>query len=141
MRVVVAALLIVHGLITAAQARGCFSPGGSAPNPSWVSWWPVPMGQSWLFARLGLGGSLAGAVPGTLWLMAGACLLAAGFGLLGFVVPTTWRRVLAGVGAALSLVLFVPYAHPLYAIGIAANAAVLVVLLWARWPTPQVLGS
>jgi hypothetical protein len=45
------------------------------------------------------------------------------------------------VGAVISLLLFIIYAHPLYAIGIGANLAILLVLLWAKWPSFEVLGS
>jgi len=40
-----------------------------------------------------------------------------------------------------SLVVLVVYAHPLYAIGIAADLAILLVLLWAQWPSVETLGS
>ena len=50
-------------------------------------------------------------------------------------------RLLAGLGAVISLVLFVFYVHPLYAVGIGANIAILVSLLWLKWPSPDVLGS
>jgi hypothetical protein len=76
-----------------------------------------------------------------LWLASAASLMAAAFSLLGFIVPSPWWRVLAGVGARISLVLFIPYAHPLYTVGIAANAAILLLLLWAMLPSPAVLGS
>jgi hypothetical protein len=140
MRIVVSVLLIIHGLITASQASGSFHPTGGTPNPKWVSWWPTPLGQSWLFARLDLEKSFLGTLAGVLWLIAAACLIAAAFGLFGFLVPTPWWRALAGAGAVLSLVLFILYVHPLYAIGIGANIAILLVLLWAKWPTPEVMG-
>jgi hypothetical protein len=49
-------------------------------------------------------------------------------------VPSSWWVPLAIAGATLSLSMLVIYLHPLYAIGIAANLAILIVLLWARWP-------
>jgi hypothetical protein len=33
------------------------------------------------------------------------------------------------------------YVHPLYAVGIGANIAILVFLLWIKWPSPTILGS
>ncbi len=141
MRILVGLLLVIHGLITVAQAGGGFKPSQAVPNPSWLSWWPSSLGQSWLLARFGLERSVLGSLAGVLWLFAGACLVAAALGLFAFAVPTTWWRILAGAGALLSLVLFIVYAHPLYAIGIGANLAILLVLLWAKWPPVQVLGS
>ena len=141
MKIVVIILLIIHGLITTMQSGGSFNPTGGVPNPKWVSWWPTPLGQSWLLARLGIEKSIFGSLAGVLWIMAGACLIAATLGLASFIVPAPWWRILAGAGALISLFLFILYAHPLYAIGIGANLAILLVLLWARWPSAAVLGS
>ena len=134
MKIFVGVLLIIHGLITAAQSGGSFKPTGGVPNPAWLSWWPNPLGQSWLLARLGLEHSFLGTLLGVLWLVAAGCLIAAGLGLLGFIIPSSAWRILAGCGAALSLVSLALYAHPLDAVGIGANLAILLVLLWARWP-------
>ena len=141
MRIVVGILLLLHGLITASQSGGSFNPTGGIPNPKWLSWWPTALGQSWLLPRLGPEKSLVGSLAGVLWLIAGAALIAAALGLFGFIVPTTWWRPLAGAGAVVSLLLFGLYAHPFFAIGIGADIAILVVLLWARWPSPEILGS
>ena len=141
MRILVGVLLILHGLITALQAGGSFNPTGGTPNPKWVSWWPTSLGQSWLLSRLGAEKSLPGIFAGLLWLLAGVALIAAALGLLGFIVPSVWWRVLAGVGAVVSLFLFIIYAHPLYAVVIGADMAILLVLLWAKWPPLEVLGS
>jgi hypothetical protein len=141
MRIIVSILLVVHGLITASQASGSFNPSGGVANPAWLTWWPGALGQSWLLARLGLERSFFGTLAGVLWLIAGACLIAAGLGLFGFVVPTPLWRILAGAGATISLFLLVLYVHPLYAVGIGANIAILVFLLWIKWPSPTILGS
>jgi len=99
------------------------------------------VGQSWLRSRLGLEKSFLGTLAGVLWLASGAAIIAAARGLLGIVVPTLGWRPLAAAGAIPSLVLFVLYAHPLHGLGIAADIAFLVVLLWAKWPPPEALGS
>jgi hypothetical protein len=141
MKIFIIVLLIIHGLITGMQSGGSFNPTGGTPNPKWVSWWPTPLGQSWLLARFGIEKSLFGSLAGVLWIIAAACLIAAALGLAGFIVPISWWRALAGAGAIISLFLFILYVHPLYAIGIGANLAILLVLLWARWPSASVLGS
>ncbi len=99
------------------------------------------MGQSWLLVRLGIERTFAGTLAGILWLAAGAALIAAGMGLLNILIPTTWWRPLAGIGAGLSLLMLILYANPMYLVGIGANLAILIVLLWAQWPSPEVLGS
>ena len=71
----------------------------------------------------------------------GAAIVAGGLGLLGVIVPASYWRALVGFGAALSLVVILVYAHPFYLVGTAASVAILVVLLWLQWPSPQVLGS
>ncbi|MHC1782351.1 MAG: hypothetical protein AB9891_06240 [Anaerolineaceae bacterium] len=134
MKILVGILLILHGLITAMQSGGSFNPTGGVANPKWLGWWPTALGQSWLLARPGLEKSAAGTLAGLLWLLAGAVLVAAGLGLFGFIVPSAWWRVLAGVGAALSLLLFIIYAHPFFLVGAGASLAILVALLWLKWP-------
>jgi len=141
MRILVGVLLLVHGLISAAQARGSFRPRGGGANPSWLSWWPAPMGQSWLSGRLGREKTPTGFATGMVWLIAGACLIVAAVGAFGAGDPTGWWRIVAGVGAGLSLLLFVPYAHPLYAVGIGADLAIIIALLWLKWPGAGTLGS
>lgn len=141
MKIFVGGLLILHGLITAAQSPTGFNPTGGVPNPSWVSWWPTNLGQSWLLARIDMEKSFLGTLSGVLWLIAGITIIAAGLGLFGVVVPILWWRILAGIGAAISLFVFIFFAHPLYAVGIGANLAILFVLLISKWPSPDVLGS
>jgi len=141
MRIFVVILLLIHGLITCAQAQTGFKPSEGVVNPGWLSWWPVNLGQSWLFKIIGLPKPFIGSLIGVLWISAGVCLLAAALGLFGVIVPTNLWRPLAAIGAIISLVLFVIYAHPFYAIGIGADIAILLVLLWAKWPTPEMLGS
>jgi hypothetical protein len=73
-------------------------------------------------------------------LVGGIALVAAGLGFLGMPVPSSWWAPLAIAGAMLSLSMLFIYLHPLYAIGIAANLAILIVLLWTRWPAMNLAG-
>jgi hypothetical protein len=137
MKFLIGILLIIHGLIVAGQSAGSF--GSTIPNelknPSFVSWWPINMGRSWLFSSLGLEKTLiVYRIGGLLWLAGGIALVAAGLGVLGFVVPVDWWRDLAIAGAAMSLLMLVIYFHPITIIGTASSLAVLVALLWAKWP-------
>jgi len=141
MKIITSVLLILHGLICAAQAVGSFSSSEGVPNPNWLNWWPTPLGKSWLLSQMGTGQSLFTFIVGVLGLVSGVCIIAAGLGVIGFVIPLHWWRLLAGAGAALSLIYFAIYAHPFFAVGIGANIAIQVVLLWINWPSIDVLGS
>jgi hypothetical protein len=137
MKLLISVLLIIHGLIVAGQSAGSF--GSAIPNelqnPSFVSWWPINMGRSWLFSWLGLERTLAVyRIGGLLWLAGGIALVAAGLGVLGFIVPPEWWRDLAIGGAAISLFMLAVYFHPITIIGTASSLAVLVALIWAKWP-------
>jgi hypothetical protein len=136
MKYLIGLLLIIHGFITAAQSSGSFSasPSSEIQNPAWVAWWPVSLGRSWLLGWLGLEKAPLTWIAGLLWLVGGIALLAAGLGVMGFIVPTEWWRILAISGAGVSLFVLVIYLHPLMILGTLASIAILVALLWARWP-------
>jgi hypothetical protein len=137
MKLLISVLLILHGLIVAGQSAGSF--GSTFPNelqnPSFVSWWPINMGRSWLFSLLGLERTLfVYRIGGLLWLAGGIALVAAGLGVLDFVIPSEWWRSLAIGGAAISLLMLAVYFHPIMIIGTASSVAVLIALLWVKWP-------
>ena len=138
MKLLISVLLILHGLIVAGQSAGSF--GSTIPNelqnPSFVSWWPINMGRSWLLSLLGLDRTLVVyRIGGLLWLAGGIALVAEGLGALGFIVPADWWRTLAISGAAISLFMLAVYFHPLMILGTASSLAVLVALVWLRWST------
>ena len=137
MKLLISVLLILHGLIVAGQSAGSF--GSAIPNelqnPSFVNWWPINMGRSWLFSWLGLDRTLAVyRIGGLLWLVGGIALVAAGLGVLGFIIPTAWWRDLTIGGAAISLLMLAVYFHPITIIGTASSLAILIALIWAKWP-------
>lgn len=136
MKLFIAILLILHGLTTAAQSSGSFGSTASSgiQNPSWVSWWPTNLGQSWLLSWLGLEKAPFTWISGVLWLAGGIALAAAGLGVLGFIIPSDWWRTLAIAGGAISLFMLVVYLHPFTIIGTALSIAILVALLWVHWP-------
>jgi hypothetical protein len=140
MKLIIAVLLILHGLIVAGQASGSFSPTGGVQNPAWLNWWPVNLGQSWLLSTLGIEQTLLARMGGILWLVAGAALVTAGLGVLGFVVPPAGWRSLALFGAVISLVMLAVYLHPFYGIGIGASVVLLAALAGAQWSLLTRLG-
>ena len=78
MRILIGILLLIHGLITIAISRGGGSP---LENPSWLSWWPTPLGSSWFLASLGLQTSIISRLLAILFGVAGLCFLASGVGI------------------------------------------------------------
>ncbi len=142
MKLLISVLLILHGLIVAGQSAGSF--GATIPNevqnPAFISWFPINMGRSWLFSLFGLQNSLpAYRMSGSLWLIGGLILVAAGLGMFGILVPVVWWRGLAIAAAAISLFMLLLYFHPLMIIGTASSVAVLMALGWFHWPTVSLL--
>jgi hypothetical protein len=140
MKIMIGVLLILHGMIVAAQSGGSFRPPSEGiPNPGWVTWWPTNLGQSWLLSGLGLQRMPFTTLVLLLNLAGGIALLGAGLGVLGVLVPTGWVVPLTVSGAAFSLIMLAIYLHPLYVLGISANVGILVALFWTNWPS-RVLG-
>jgi hypothetical protein len=142
MKLLISVLLILHGLIVAGQSAGSF--GATIPNevqnPSFISWFPINMGRSWLFSLFGLQNSLPTyRISGFLWLIGGLILVAAGLGMFGILVPVVWWRGLGIAGAAISLFMLLLYFHPLTIIGTASSVAVLVTFGWFHWTAANVL--
>ncbi len=138
----IAILLIVHGFIVSAQSGGSFGSGNAQiANPSWLSWFPVTLGRSWFLSAFKLEETLVDKVFGLLWVATGLCIIAAGLGILGFIIPKELWRTLAIYGASGSLVMLLLYVHPFFIIGILADAAILVALLWTNWLPKTLLGA
>ncbi len=142
MKILISVLLIAHGLIVAGQSAGSF--GSTIPselqNPSFVSWWPINMGRSWVLSGLGLERTLVTyRIGGLLWLVGGIALVAAGLGIFDFIFLTDWWRGLAVAGAAISLFMLAIYFHPIMLIGTASSLAVLITLLWVHWPPASLI--
>jgi hypothetical protein len=142
-RIVIALLLLVHGLISGAIGFGSFGSTSAVglANPSWLSWWPTKMGQSWLLTTLGMENRIVFGFIGLLWLVAMICFVAAGFGLLGIVVPREWWRGLAIAGALVELPVLVLLFHPLYVPATFIDAGIIVALYWADFPSEGALGA
>ena len=121
MHILLGILLVIHGFIVTAQSSSSFKPSSGLANPSWLNWWPANLGQSWLLINSGAEESLLAKAGGFLWLAAGLALIAAGLGILGFIIPTAWWRSLALVGAIISLVMLIVYLHPFYGVGLGAS--------------------
>lgn len=142
MKILITILLILHGLIVAAQSAGSFGATipAEVPNPAFVSWYPVNLGRSWLLSALGLERSLiAYRVGGLLWLVGGLTLVVAGLSLFGILIPVDEWRSLAMAGSVISLLMLLIYFHPLMIIGTASSLAVLISIGWFHWPAVHVI--
>ena len=140
MKIFIALLLIVHGFIAACQSPVSFNPAAGIKNPTWLAWWPANLGQSWPLNALELEHSLAVRMVGIFWLIAGAALIGAGLGVLGFLVPTAWWRSLALTGAIILIAMLAVYYHPFYSVGLGASVVLLVSLVGEGWPLFSKLG-
>jgi hypothetical protein len=142
LKYLLAVILIGHGFIVIAQSRGNFGNGNSQiANPSWLSWFPFPLGRSWFLAAFKLEGTLVDRVFGLIWLASGLCIVASALGILGFIVPRELWRTLAIYGAAGSLIMLLLYLHPFFLIGILLDIAILATLLWTKWPPETLIGA
>lgn len=79
--------------------------------------------------------ALAGIV---LTLAAGAAFVIAGAGLWAH---AEWWRALAVTGAAVSLLFFVVFFQPAILFGMALDIALIVALVWLKWPTKSMVGA
>ncbi len=134
MKIFIGILLVIHGLIVAAQSSASFKPSAGAANPAWMNWWPVNLGQSWLLVPSASENIIISRGLGTFWLAAGLALIAAGLAVLGIIIPIEWWRNFALAGAALSILLLVVYFHPFFIIGFGADVILLAALLLKQWP-------
>ena len=142
LKYLIAVILLGHGFILAAQSGSNFgSTNSQIVNPTWLSWWPTTLGHSWFLAAFKLEGTLIDTVFGLLWLASGLCIIAAALSIVGFIIPKDLWRTLAIVGASGSLVMLVLYLHPFYIVGILFDIAILVSLLWAKWPPESLIGA
>jgi hypothetical protein len=129
-----AGLLFVHGLITTAIGAGAVTkPDAPGVPTTGLSWWPTPLGRSWVVDgwQLGSGASVA---LGVVWTLGGLALLGASVGLFG--VPGLHRvwQLLAVAGGGLSLVAIGLTFHPWYLIALAVNLAIVATQAGARGP-------
>jgi hypothetical protein len=130
MRVLVAVILIVHGLIMLGTSLGIMNGTRSLQNPAWLKWWPGRLGESWLLRRLDLAKSSLPWLTGLVWWLGGFLLVLAGLGVFGIIVSADSWPAFAIVGAILTLAMLLVYLHPVYLLNILVSLVILVVLLF-----------
>jgi hypothetical protein len=129
-RVVIALVILIHGIghvLFLAPCLGFSQWGWSA--------------HSWLLTRT-VGGVATQVIGGLLWLVVTVGFVAAGIGLLG---QDAWWRTLAVASAGVSLLalaLFVSggSTQPLLSAA-GMDLAILIALVWIRWPSANLVGA
>ncbi|UCF20310.1 MAG: hypothetical protein JSU87_02560 [Gemmatimonadota bacterium] len=135
LRVAVAVVLIAHGLGHALGILPLFGIKLSGTHAF----------TSWLVTEQ-LGGAATRGLGLTLWLAALIGFVVAGLGLLDWLVPPdSWQplAIAAALASLVAIALFwggLPFFFPNKVGAIAVDLAVLVSLLWLRWPPGVVKG-
>jgi hypothetical protein len=137
-KLIAAGVLLVHGL----------GHGGALGALAWIRLRPGTPTGGWLAARSRLVPSIAGDAATTIasafWMASLVGFVMAAMSFWGFVIPGDVWRPVAVASALVSIVGVVvffgtwPMNYTLAALGV--NVAVLVAVLWLRWPTEALLG-
>ena len=137
-KLIIAGALTLHGL----------GHGGALGALVWIRLRPGSNTGGWLGARSWLAPSLsadtATALAGMFWILSLVGFVAAALAFWGIAVPAeAWRplAVVAAIVSLLGIVLFIgtwPTFNTLAAVGV--NVAVLVALVWLRWPPQPMFG-
>lgn len=133
-RILIAGLLIAHGLVHASLSWVPLPAANGPRTPFWPSWRREAVDPAWPISRLGLGAPVVRALGWALWLAALLGFATAGLGLLGVPGLRAIWPALAGVAAAVSLLLLALSWHPWLVVGVLLDLAILVALVWPRWP-------
>ncbi len=126
MKIIVALFLILHGLVHGILAM---VPKPDAAEPVFATFFS----NSWLLRRVGLADSAGRPLAFILAALATGGFVAAGLGLLDFLVPFDWWATLAAVSAVVSLSLLIIFWHPYVIVGVVIDVVVLVVVLFTNW--------
>jgi len=129
--------LIAHGLVHSILAV--------APNPGDADAKPgaffTAVERSWLLPQLGLDATAIRWIGIILVAAATTGFVLAGLGVLGVPGLSAIWRTAAVVSSCVSLLLLILFWHPWLIIGVLIDIAVLITLLWAKWPTVEMIGS
>jgi hypothetical protein len=122
-RIVIGILLMVHGFAHWQITTG---------------WGSRVVAESGVLRSVGLADSAIASLGTALWVVA---LLS--FNLAGIAIFAGWGwwRGLAIAAAVVSLLVMGLFWQPSFVLGVAVDVGILVALLWARWPTPAMVGA
>ena len=137
LRTLIGIFLIAHGLVHSGLAAAPI-PNDPASKPGAFF---TAAARSWLLTGMRLNASVIRNVGLGLVGLATLSFLLAGLGVLGIPgLHAIWRG-LTLLSAGLSLVLLVVFWHPWLLIGVALDLGMLASILWAHWPTSNIIGA
>jgi hypothetical protein len=137
LKTILALFLIAHGLVHAGLA--------AAPNPSDPDTKPgaffTSSERSWLLPQLGMSSSAVKWIGIILVALATLGFVLTGLGIFGVSGLTTIWRTVAVISAWGSLLLLILFWHTWLFVGVLIDVAILIALLWANWPSAELIGS
>ena len=136
-KTLIALFLIAHGLVHAGLAA---APIPNDPNAKPGAFFTATA-RSWLLPRLGLNPPAVQWIGIILVALATLGFVLAGLGVFGVSGLTTVWRTVAIISACVSLLLLVPFWHPWLIMGVLIDIGILITLLWAKWPSVELIGS
>jgi hypothetical protein len=137
MKIIIALFLIAHGLVHAGLAA---APNPDDPDSTPGAFFTSPE-RSWLLPKVGLSEAAVRWVGIILFVLATSGFVLAGLGVFGVPGLSTIWRTAAVVSASVSLLLLVLFWHLWLIIGVLIDIGILVALLWANWPSVDLIGS
>jgi len=137
LKIVLGILIIAHGFVHAILAV--------APNPADANAKPgaffTTAERSWLLPQLSLSASAVQWIGIILVVLSTLGFVLAGLGVFGIAGISAIWRTMAVISSCISLVLLIVFWHPWLPVGVLIDIAILVALLWAKWPPVDMLGS
>jgi hypothetical protein len=122
-RIVIGILLIVHGFAHWQITTG---------------WGSRMVAESGVLRSVGLADTTVASLGTALWVVTLLSFNLAGIAVFG---GWGWWRSLAIAAAVVSLLVMALFWQPSFVLGLAVDVGILVALLWARWPTPALVGA
>ena len=126
LRVLFGLFLVAHGLVHLGFVSRSPAPAPGAPE------WPFEMGRSWLIGAVGHAGLVRG-IGAALVITTLVAFVGAGLAWFGILVPQAWWPALTIAGSATSLAVLVVFFHPWLVIGLAIDAALIVLVVGSGW--------
>ena len=137
LKIALGIFIIAHGLVHAILAI--------APNPADADAKPgaffTTTERSWLLPQLGLSTSAVQWIGIILVVLSTLGFVLAGLGIFGVAGLSLIWRTLAVFSSCISLLLLILFWHPWLPVGVLIDIAILIALLWAKWPPIDLIGS
>jgi hypothetical protein len=136
-RILIGVFLILHGLVHAGLAA---APIPNDPEPKPGTFFTAPA-RTRILSALGLGESAIRTTGIVLVALATAGFVLTGMGVLGVpLLAAVWRTMAIG-SAIVSALLLILFWHSWLIVGLFLDVAILVALLWLRWPPASLIGQ